>query len=134
MKCCVDCNKPVESIYSKRCIDCKKVNRRKVAKANKDKYQYHKKPKYLYARYKRGAESRGFEFNLSLAQFEVLWNKECYYCKDNIDTIGIDRKDNTIGYTESNVVACCTACNFMKHTMLDTEFIQKCIKIAQVFQ
>ena len=134
MKCCIDCNKPVESVFAKRCIDCKKVQRKVVAKLNKDKYQYHKHPKHLYARYKRGADSRGYAFELSIEQFNLLWKQPCYYCNTVVDTIGIDRKDNTIGYVESNVVSCCRTCNFMKHTMSDTEFINKCIKIAQVFQ
>jgi hypothetical protein len=133
MKCCIDCNKPLNNSYTKRCIDCRVIQRRKVAKANKDKYQYHKRPKPLYARYKRGAESRSFVFDLTLEEFTSLWNKPCHYCNDLIDTIGLDRLNNTIGYTVSNVVPCCKSCNFMKHTMNYQAFIDKCIKISKVF-
>ena len=47
--------------------------------------------------------------------------------------IGIDRVDNTLGYTSNNVVSCCTECNFMKRTMNYQTFINKCIKISKCF-
>lgn len=132
MKVCKQCDKPVESSYATYCIDCKILKRRAVAKATKDKYQYHKQPKFRYATYKRGAKRRGYCFELTIEEFSSYWNTTCSYCNDTIKGIGLDRKDNTIGYTKDNVVACCTTCNMMKHTMSQKEFINKCKKIAGV--
>ena len=132
MKTCEDCGKQVESIYAKFCIDCKVIKRRATAKANKDKYQYHKQPKFRYATYKRGALRRGFVFELTLQEFELFWDTHCNYCNDSIEGIGLDRIDNTIGYINTNVTSCCTTCNWMKHSMSQEMFINQCKKIVSV--
>jgi hypothetical protein len=133
MKNCIDCNKPTNSTQRIRCVDCNVIKRKLTAKTNKDKYQYHKQPKYRYAVYKRGAENRGYSFELSVDEFSNLWNKPCHYCNVLIQGIGIDRKDNNIGYTVDNTVACCTDCNFMKHKTDYNQFINQCILIAENF-
>lgn len=78
--------------------------------------------------------------------FKGLSQSKCYYCgleyskiieyrlneskknkrlSDKILKInGIDRKDNNIGYTKENSVACCKYCNFAKHTMNEHEFYE----------
>ena len=60
-------------------------------------------------------------------------NKNCTYCGDNIPGIGLDRINNTIGYTIDNIASCCTTCNMMKHKLSHQEFINKCIKISKCF-
>ena len=42
------------------------------------------------------------------------------------DTVlmGIDRKDNTLGYTLENSVPCCPTCNFAKRGLSVIEFIE----------
>lgn len=132
MKTCEDCGKQVESIYAKFCIDCKVLKRRATAKANKDKYQYHKQPKVRYATYKRGALRRGYVFELTLEEFNNLWNAPCSYCAEPINGIGIDRINNSIGYTLNNTCACCTDCNMMKGKMSKEQFINKCQQISGV--
>jgi len=42
--------------------------------------------------------------------------------------IGIDRKDNSSGYVESNVVPCCEVCNKAKLCMGYEEFIAYLIR------
>ena len=36
---------------------------------------------------------------------------------------GVDRKNNSLGYLPSNVVACCTVCNHAKRDMTYEEFL-----------
>ena len=46
---------------------------------------------------------------------QIQWNPYCY--KNNKYTTGshyLDRKDNNLGYSVSNCVACCTKCNLAK--------------------
>lgn len=129
---CLDCEKEVATMQSLRCFDCKILLRRKRSKLNKDKYQYHKSLKHRYATYKRGADRRGLEFNLSMEDFKTLWNKECYYCNEKVNGIGIDRLNNDKGYTLDNSVVCCQICNFMKHKLNEKEFIFKCNQIADI--
>ena len=125
MRVCKDCGQECYSGASIRCMNCKIALRIKTQRLNKMKYQYHKQPKARYGVYQRGAERRGIEFKLSIADFQVFWQKPCYYCGDPIDTIGIDRLNNDKGYTVDNTVSCCKVCNFMKHTMDELQFIAK---------
>lgn len=93
----------------------------------------------LYSSYKRGANLRGYDFNLTKDEFKTFLDKNCYYCNSEPSNIyqirnsktgevragipilynGIDRLDNNLGYTIENCITCCTTCNRMK---LDYDF------------
>lgn len=92
--------------------------------------RYGRTLKGRYRDYKNGANCRGHEFKLTIEDFEKLWNKNCYYCGDLIDGIGIDRVDNNVGYLVGNVVPCCPVCNKMKLTLRSSDFTEQCIKIS----
>jgi len=47
----------------------------------------------------------------------------------NLIKVGIDRKNNDIGYKLDNCVSCCSACNFMKHKLSLEVFKEKISKI-----
>ena len=81
---------------------------------------------------KRGAKKRGLKWDLSDEKVKELISKPCYYCgtlpsshslnftrKFNGDfpSNGLDRIDNTKGYSEDNVVPCCKLCNQAKYTL-----------------
>jgi len=83
-----------------------------------------------FTHYKSGAKQRGLEFSLTKEQFETYWQKSCFYCGDKIKTIGLDRIDNSKGYTIDNVVPCCKICNRMKMNLNKDEFILQCKKIT----
>lgn len=88
--------------------------------------------------YIKGANSRGLLFELSFDDFVRISSADCVYCgehpmsrKDRIlgkvvdsgrFANGLDRVDNSIGYTVSNVVPCCKKCNRAKDTMSVMEF------------
>lgn len=80
---------------------------------------------------KRGAAERGIEFSLSLKRMRQLMNtKKCFYTgilmshedKDP-DQLTFDRMDNTIGYTDDNVVACTSRINKAKGNLTIPELI-----------
>jgi len=87
-------------------------------------------PEKRYSSYISGAKTRGYEFSLTFEEFMIYWQRDCVYCGDPIDTIGLDRVDNTIGYTISNVVPCCTTCNKMKSAQTTEDFLEHISKIA----
>lgn len=91
---------------------------------------YFRRPDIRYAKYKRGSAERGIYFDLTFEQFMEFWNNPCRYCGADIQTIGLDRVDNNIGYIIGNVVPCCEICNYMKRTMSDKIFIEHCQKIV----
>lgn len=68
--------------------------------------------------YRYGALRRGLSFDLSdLEVFRLLY-AECHYCGAAANpTNGIDRTDNSEGYTTGNVVTACSICNYAKRDM-----------------
>lgn len=80
--------------------------------------------------YRRHAVNRGHCFELTIDQFESLLDGNCHYCgcpprrlhKGHNATYGVktrklngvDRMDNTKGYTLENSVSCCYFCNRAK--------------------
>jgi hypothetical protein len=79
--------------------------------------------------YRYGAKKRDLEWQLSKEEFSWLAESRCYFCGEEPQS-GIDRLDSYKGYTIDNVVACCTRCNFMKSTMDEKFFIERCKKIV----
>lgn len=101
----------------------------------------------LLYNYKKGAESRGHTFELTNEEFKFFISGNCYYCKSEPSNLyqikdnktgliragvpiyynGIDRVDNSLGYTIDNCVTCCDTCNKMK-TNYDLDFFYKHIE------
>jgi hypothetical protein len=53
------------------------------------------------------------EWDLILEQYTQIVRQPCEYCKftNNSSGVGLDRIDNSVGYTANNVLSCCTECN-----------------------
>lgn len=75
------------------------------------------------------AKKRGYEFALTLEDIKEYWKQPCYYCGSPVETVGLDRVDNTRGYFKDNVVSCCWDCNRIKMTMTVDGFFEKIIQI-----
>lgn len=99
----------------------------------------------VFNTYVQGAKSRGLPFELTKEQARDLMKQPCYYCGD-VETNtgwatrknglafmynGIDRLDNSRGYTADNVVACCFIHNRAKGERSPEEFVQDCLKVVQ---
>jgi hypothetical protein len=98
-----------------------------------------------YRSIQRGAEKRRIEFSLTKGQVRELNQRPCYYCGCPPSQIyngtraksvtaagrlhaaytynGVDRVDNTKGYTIDNCVPCCKVCNWMKSDLPYEDFI-----------
>lgn len=89
----------------------------------------------IFKSYKYSANRRNIVFEITKEKFLSLVNSSCYYCKSapsryfknhnakvGVYYNGIDRLDNTQGYTTNNVVPCCTSCNRAKSEMSIDEF------------
>ena len=92
----------------------------------------------LLGRYQRNAKARNKLWALTEEQFDLLVSGSCHYCgvlptqkaADHNSRVygefyynGIDRKENSLGYTGSNSVSCCGRCNDAKGTMSEKEFL-----------
>ena len=75
-----------------------------------------------------GAKERGLVLELTIEQYEVLAVQPCFYCGEvdpQFPYFGLDRMDNSVGYTLANVVPCCEPCNTMKSCLDPTTFIDR---------
>lgn len=98
----------------------------------------------LFAAYKKGAETRDLKWEVGFDLFVDITSKHCTYCgakpaqvrkanssAENYTYNGIDRIDNSKGYTPQNITACCKLCNKLK-AGLDPDFFKNHIsKIAR---
>lgn len=113
----------------------------------------------LYKTQKSKARQNGREFSLNLEEFKTLITSSCHYCeippnkqynsnyrggkyrsfnKERINAGfinigGIDRKDNSRGYTLENSLPCCFVCNRAKNNLSYEEFIKKLRQISQAW-
>jgi len=91
--------------------------------------------KLLYT-YKRNARVRGHKWALTKEHFIELTSSPCHYCgiepkqeafpcgdTGTYSYNGIDRIDNSMGYTVENSVPCCGICNRAKMDMGYQEFL-----------
>lgn len=100
----------------------------------------------VYSFYKNNCQKRGRGFQIDLDLFKETINKNCHYCnKRPSNTVrgrgphshtsmrysGIDRKDNSRGYTPDNCVPCCHECNEIKSDNLTYE---EMLEVARVLR
>ena len=99
----------------------------------------------VFCDYRKNARIKKHDFRLSKRQVQDLIFSDCYYCGEKpkntlayhekvITYQGIDRLDNTKGYTPDNVVPCCIVCNKMKKALSHDEFVLHILKIASRFE
>lgn len=84
----------------------------------------------LLQMYRIGARRRGCVWDLTDEEFYVLTQRPCHYCGVLPSTVycredlngdyvytGLDRVDNSKGYSRENILPCCTRCNMAKRAM-----------------
>ena len=108
---------------------------RKKYQANKELYKerskiYGKTIKARYGLLKRKTPKRGYDMLLTFEEFSEIVSKPCKYCGESKEIIGVDRMDNSVGYTVENSTPCCKICNMMKHAMELEKFLLHIQKIA----
>jgi hypothetical protein len=85
-----------------------------------------------YSSYMQRATKLNIEFSLTINTFNCIIANPCYICgknQSNTHKNGLDRVDNSGGYTELNVKSCCSECNYMKNTQSLTEFFNRLMAI-----
>lgn len=104
----------------------------------------------IYKGYKTSAKKKKRNFQLTKEQFFGMIQSKCHYCGVGPETKwndlvygtlkfpvknflynGIDRKDNSLGYTLENCVPCCSKCNLSKRTMSIDEWKQWIQRVYQ---
>jgi hypothetical protein len=140
---CVKCGDDFEKYLthantsSKLCQDCnhnqKAQDKKRESRVRKFKDERYNNIEGYYKSYIKNANKRGYTMELQFDEFKTLINMPCYYCNSSIENEvnGIDRVDNTKGYTKENSVACCGICNRIKLNYHPLFFIEKCKIISK---
>lgn len=118
-------------------------SRRKPKHQNRKEFGESSKNKVI-SYYRFSAQRRNLEFSLSREDCLKFFSSDCHYCgcrpsrtvdyKKLYGTFtynGIDRKDNSIGYTLKNCVSCCSECNYRKKDCNYKDFINWINKVYQ---
>lgn len=122
--------------YCKLCTDKYNAEWRynNPTKAKAGNRRRHINPNGRFNSYKSNAKTKNRPFNLTFDEFMTFWQQPCFYCGSHIETIGLDRIKNEIGYELHNVVSCCEVCNSMKSSLSQQQFLDYCTKISERHQ
>jgi ribosomal protein L34E len=136
------CGKEYEKFYtirgaeSTRCEGCQNTMRTIDAKredrVRSYKVENMKNTERHYKQYYMSAHKRSYAFELTLDEFSSLVGQPCYHCNyfKEGEANGIDRVDNSKGYSISNCLPCCEMCNRMKHVYHLDFFLAKMKQIS----
>jgi hypothetical protein len=133
MKMTEDEKKARNRAYNKAYNETHKAERKAYDETHKAEHKarskvYKNKPENRFKTCRKMAKVRNLEFNLSLAEYlELITLDQCSYCRGPLPILGhgLDRVDNSKGYTKDNVVACCGPCNrFRGDSVSHTDFIK----------
>ena len=93
--------------------------------------------------YRCDAKDRNYCWDLTDDEFFSLCKASCFYCGDlprNVSKSpyatgdfvynGIDRKDNSMGYTKENTVTCCRICNRAKSNLSYEDWMSYLSRVA----
>lgn len=106
----------------RRLVTCKECETAK-------RLEYRKTVPGRFARIKGKAKSRSIDFEITISEFETFEDSSCNYCGDVLDVIRLDRINSSLGYALTNVVPCCSKCNFAKHELSRADFLLHIEKI-----
>lgn len=126
----------------RRCSGCRKLKNNEEFQDLKTCKDCRHRQKHFDAieprlrQYKASALRRNLGWDLSDEYAKHILKMPCLYCSysEPNQVNGIDRLDNTRGYTEDNTCSCCSQCNYMKGTLSAEEFISKCICVARMYR
>ena len=135
VSCCWTCNR-MKHVSSKQFFIEKCAIIIKQKRTHKDFFKqwseyYSKDYHRYYISYKKEAEGRGLEFEISETKWNNFSKMECYLCNYKCEKgLSVDRIDNTIRkYSVDNCRTCCSSCNIMKGEMSLTDLVEQCKRI-----
>lgn len=87
-----------------------------------------------YTSFQRNALERNLDFHLTELEFEQIVTQNCYLCGKEPGSHhrnGVDRYDNSLGYTLENARPCCSTCNLLKNRFHYEDMMKK---FAQIYE
>jgi len=134
--CCKSCNFIKKCLdpttFIDRCLHISALHGGSLGRLNRDAWPSEMRTNMVSTQsYMIRAEDKALPFEIQVESFSLLREEPCHHCHHVEEMNGVDRKDNTCGYTAANCVVCCKECNHMKAQMSDTDFIASCIRVAE---
>jgi hypothetical protein len=125
VSCCQMCNSAKGAQHPQEFIDklylihnhSNQLNNKNDELLEKWKNTYLSKTITKFSIYAKSANSRNIEFKLNENEFNSITSKDCYLCglkSYELNSNGIDRIKNNIGYITTNCAPCCGHCNLLK--------------------
>lgn len=88
-----------------------------------------------FGAYVKRAKKKNMLMSIDRHTFEALVLAKCFYCHSEPNPLnGLDRIDNSIGYVNTNVVACCWECNRIRGNSLSQAETKVVIDALLVFR
>ena len=91
-------------------------------------------PEQVFNAYRyKALNQRKIGFTLTLDEFKKLVEQPCVFCgvHPQAEPMGIDRRDNHIGYAFWNCQSCCGPCNRLKSSFDQQTFLELVSKISR---
>lgn len=77
--------------------------------------EYKQSVEWAFHNVKYSAKRKGHTWDLTLEQFKQIKGNPCFYCEGPLPRFGgLDRIDNSLGYSAGNILPCCTKCNMTR--------------------
>jgi hypothetical protein len=90
------------------------ANNSRVKKRRADPLLRHR---FLWEDSRRSDRKNNRENDLTKEHIQHLISRDCAYCGESTILMTLDRKDNSLGHTQDNCIACCIRCNYIRRDM-----------------
>ena len=122
---CKECKSELTSNYrkTKRGLKALRASAKKYQSSERGRSvyralrkKYNRLPKYKFQESVNRCRRRKLAWEITFEDYVKITSSTCYYCNGRLPEVGtgLDRIDNSLGYTKENVVPCCTLCNITR--------------------
>lgn len=134
---CYSCGltKPAEKYYPSNKTSCKAcTNIVSYAWNKRSRKNSANRYKWVYTDTKASDLKRGLTFDLTKEQVKTLIETSCTYCGSVELKMTLDRINNSLGHTISNVISSCIRCNYLRRDMPYEAWIELVPHIKAVYE
>lgn len=114
---CVECSKEYRKKYPTRTDSRKRGNKKKAAKEKVERTDPTQRAKYIMRDSRTSDIKKGLDNDLDIGFVNLLISNPCSYCGTTQERMTLDRIDNSLGHSKSNVIPACIQCNFFRRDM-----------------
>jgi hypothetical protein len=121
-----------QEYLNKQAINAKKWREQNPEKQTQFNNARNNSTQCQYKVYMAVAKRKNLPFDITYEDYETTVKNTCYYCNEMNEKgfNGLDRTNQTLGYTIDNCVSCCSQCNYMKGSMSKLAYIQRACHIS----